>query len=371
MSPNPKPEPAARVAGLDAIRFLAAVVVVLHHVAPVPESLAGGPPGYWLRLIFNGPAAVMVFFVISGFVIHHPFVTRPLGNPIPFWVQRWLRIGLPAGVMTLLTLRFRFLGVYPPWVGFRMESLGPGKGFEDYSGLMWSLVAESIYYGLYPLLRPVAARLGWGGTAAVALVPALVLLGWQPRALLFNHFTHWMAWVLGLPAWLAGCALADSMARQGNMTPQRLPSIVAWRAGMVAAALLTAVLKEHPWASLPQIGYPWTLQPFALLVVGWLHAEVTWFRSHRGRLAAWMERGGSWSYSIYLAHLAGLSAWMTLVGGSDLPSLPWLGVILRTGVILAVCLAFFLVVERPGWQLARWAGRRLRAALDPAPLAAA
>ena len=371
MSPNPTPEPATRVAGLDAIRFIAAVVVVLHHVSPLPAALAGGPVGLALHLLFNGPAAVMVFFVISGFVIHHPYVTRPLGNPIPFWAQRWIRIALPALAMTLLTMRFHFLGVYPPWVGFHVQSLGEGRGFEDFSGLMWSLMAESIYYGLYPLLRPFAGRLGWGGIATLALIPTLALLAWQPHALLFNHFTHWMAWILGLPAWLAGCALAESLARKGSTRPSRLHSVLAWRTAVVVGALAASVLKEHPLASLPQIGYPWTLQPFALLVVGWLRAEVLPLRADPGALVAWLERGGKWSYSIYLAHMAGLSLWITLVGGYDLPYAPWLGVLLRTSGIFGVCFAFFLIVERPGWQLARWTGRRLRAALEPVPLATA
>ena len=371
MSPNPSPEPATRVAGLDAIRCIAAVVVVLHHINPLPAVLASGPVGLWLRMLLNGPAAVMVFFVISGFVIHHPFVHRPLGNPIPFWAQRWLRIGLPALAMTLLTMRFHFLGVYPPWAGFHRTPIGTGRGFEDYSGLMWSLVAESIYYGLYPLLRPVAGRLGWGRTAVLALIPTLALLAWQPRALLFNNFTHWMAWILGLPAWLAGCALAESLARKGTERPSRLPSISAWRAAVVLTAFATSVLKEHPLAPLPQIGFPWTLQPFVLLVVGWLRAEILQFRVDAGAIAFWLERGGRWSYSMYLAHMAGLSLWIALVGGFDLPSAPWLGVLLRTTGIFGVCFGFFLLVERPGWQLARWTGRRLRAALEPASLATA
>jgi peptidoglycan/LPS O-acetylase OafA/YrhL len=360
-------QPGPRVAGLDAIRFVAAVWVVLHHISPIPEPMIERPLGVWLNLLFNGPAAVMVFFVLSGFVIHHPFVHRPLGNPIPFWAQRWIRIGLPAGIMTLLTYRFHFLGVFPPWVGFRLQPLGNGAGFDDYSGLMWSLVAESIYYGLYPLLRVAGARVGWVRLATFALLPALALLMWQPRAQLFNHFTHWMAWILGLPAWLAGCALAESMVRRAATTSESRGShaVLAWRIAVLACGLVASILKEHPWQGLPQIGYPWTLQPFALLVVGWLRAEILSFPVSAGGLARLLERGGRWSYSIYLAHMAGLSVWIALAGGRDLATAPWLGAILRTVLVLAVCYLFFLAVEWPGWQVARWTGRRLRAALTP------
>lgn len=363
MSTNLSPEPPPRVAGLDTIRFVAAVSVVLHHVSPLPAHWAEGGWGMLLHLVFNGPAAVMVFFVLSGFVIHYPYTQRSMGSPIPFWIQRWIRIGLPAAVITVVTLKIPLIGVFPPWEGFRLEPLGNGAGFVDRSGLMWSLVAEAVYYGLYPGLRILGVRVGWSRLAALSVVPAVLLLLWQPRALLFNHFTHWMAWILGLPAWLSGCALAQSLAAP---TPRearfRFGSVGLWRAAVVVAFLATSVLKEQVWPALPRIGYPWSLQGFIPVAVGWIRAEVLHRRLHPtgSPITRWLEGAGRWSYSVYLAHMAGLALWLGVVRDFDLRSMPWPGAILRTAVVLAVCYFFFLTVEWPSWQIARWAGRRVR-----------
>src|SRR5690554_3974980 len=80
-------------AGLEAIRALAATMVVVHHVASISGSHAGA---------LATPAAVMdagvaIFFVLSGFLIFRPYVAallsgRPGQPPAAFWWRRVLRI---------------------------------------------------------------------------------------------------------------------------------------------------------------------------------------------------------------------------------------------------------------------------------------
>jgi peptidoglycan/LPS O-acetylase OafA/YrhL len=67
-----------RIENLDAVRFVAAAWVAISHGAlPFKSLLSDSDPG--LRLIagaltstFNGQAAVMVFFIVSGLCIHWP-----------------------------------------------------------------------------------------------------------------------------------------------------------------------------------------------------------------------------------------------------------------------------------------------------------
>jgi peptidoglycan/LPS O-acetylase OafA/YrhL len=81
-----------RVKTLDAVRGLAALVVALDHAyLTVPEGIRTGihsyaEPWFWLRysplrLMLQGSAAVMAFFVLSGFVLILPFLdgTQPRG----------------------------------------------------------------------------------------------------------------------------------------------------------------------------------------------------------------------------------------------------------------------------------------------------
>jgi peptidoglycan/LPS O-acetylase OafA/YrhL len=59
-----------RVKGLDQLRFIMAVIVLIGHGAlPIFENtIMRGIAGN----AFVGVAAVMVFFMLSGFVIHYP-----------------------------------------------------------------------------------------------------------------------------------------------------------------------------------------------------------------------------------------------------------------------------------------------------------
>jgi peptidoglycan/LPS O-acetylase OafA/YrhL len=63
-----------RVIGLDSIRFVLAFIVVLSHgVVPV---FGDGTIEKLIKLFQpTGIAAVMGFFIISGFVIHYPYST--------------------------------------------------------------------------------------------------------------------------------------------------------------------------------------------------------------------------------------------------------------------------------------------------------
>ena len=66
--------PSHRFRSLDAFRGLAALIVVVHHVMlSVPEGLRG-PLGFMESpLGMGGRFAVMLFFVLSGFVLSLPY----------------------------------------------------------------------------------------------------------------------------------------------------------------------------------------------------------------------------------------------------------------------------------------------------------
>ena len=69
-----------RIEGLDSIRFVLAFIVLVGHMGlPLPD-FAYFDSVYLINLlklfglIFNGPAAGIIFFILSGFVIHYPFI---------------------------------------------------------------------------------------------------------------------------------------------------------------------------------------------------------------------------------------------------------------------------------------------------------
>ena len=130
------------VRGLDTLRFVAAAAVALGHGAAFPLGEWLGKGAAWQRLLigaydisFDGVAAVIVFFVVSGFCIHYGPATGAPFRTLPFWVRRGVRIAIPL------------LGA----VGVA-DLLGPAaQGALEV--VLWSVYCELIYYALYPALR--------------------------------------------------------------------------------------------------------------------------------------------------------------------------------------------------------------------------
>ena len=124
-----------RVNGLDSIRFLCALVVMLFHLRLINDRLYGQSDVGLTRAaigifnaFFNGPAAVIVFFVISGFCIHYPYRADRRLSIVPFYIRRFIPSSLPAG-FCYLCMRWLF---------------NDRTRFQD--GVYWSVICEAIYY---------------------------------------------------------------------------------------------------------------------------------------------------------------------------------------------------------------------------------
>jgi peptidoglycan/LPS O-acetylase OafA/YrhL len=89
------------VSGLDTLRFVTAMWVAFSHGARFPIAQLLQPTGVINKMLyalvnttFNGTAAVSVFFVISGLLIHGGNVGKSRVNMLSFWVRRGVRIGI-------------------------------------------------------------------------------------------------------------------------------------------------------------------------------------------------------------------------------------------------------------------------------------
>lgn len=122
---KPQLHESTRYKQLDSLRGLAAVAVFFSHFLGIftglnLSRLASTPFG----VMFNGPAAVKFFFVLSGFVLSLPIVTkeRPV-KLIEFYVKRVLRI-YPAYILAIiiaLVLKYFLfdkgnMGTYSDWI---------------------------------------------------------------------------------------------------------------------------------------------------------------------------------------------------------------------------------------------------------------
>lgn len=324
-----------RIRGIDSLRFVLACIVTIGHTGAFPllEGIDTSSKIGWLihglyGATINGPAAVIVFFVISGFCIHYQYRNGESLHLLRYYPRRYLRILLPltAGIGVA-----HFLGIALPL-------------FDD--SILWSIVCEEIYYLIYPLLLRIGRRDGWGSLLMISFVMAIIVACTNITAGDYPSYGWQLNWLLGLPCWLLGCKLAENS--DSLCLPVSARSIWSWRfvVWFTSGALLG--LRFHS-----PIGFPHTLNYFAILSYYWLQQEIRYFR-HVNPLPL-LEWGGKWSYSLYLIHLPG----NVLYHQINVPNLGFiLNWFLRFTWTIGCSYIFYLLIEKPSHSFARWVGRR-------------
>jgi len=329
-----------KIAGLDSIRFLCATAVVQYHMglfelrAGSLRSVANFTAAI-LDNLFNGPAAVIVFFVISGFCIHYPFRGgRPLVAS-SFYARRFIRIVPPALVFSLVL-----------WGGLHDKSLLQQT-------VLWSIVCETIYYLIYPLLLYVQRRSSWLAIVACGYCCAIVWISTHLADLRFGAFHAvstqpyvvfgWATWIVGLPCWLLGCWLAEAFTVFSSLPRWRLWLI---RFAIYGVSILLGIVRfrfQSPWASDCVL-----LDLYAVPIFFWIGYEI----AHYVKRAPWrvLEWGGSWSYSLYLVHPLAIPL-LSAIGLTFVTKSLAMRIITSI-IVFPASYGFYWVVERPSHRLA-------------------
>lgn len=224
-----------RLAGIEGLRAIAALSVLVYHVAHygAPDSRAVDL-GVLTKVADNLRAGVTLFFVLSGFLLYRVFVAAALrGRPMPsvrdYFRNRALRI-LPAYCVILLgvavVLQHELLTAPLELLAnlLMIQNYVPAYvvGGDEGVGIVpaWSLVIEVSFYALVPILGYVAVRRSSarGGGLVAALVPVGAMLA----------------------AGLAAKAIARAMEPSGLLTVWNvaLPTHADWFAAGMAVAVL-------------------------------------------------------------------------------------------------------------------------------------
>jgi peptidoglycan/LPS O-acetylase OafA/YrhL len=159
------PDYESRVYGLDIMRALAIIFVVLEHGLMLDKANTTFP---WIKLI-NG---VELFFVLSGFLIggmlirifekSDSFGIKTIGR---FWVRRWFRTLPNYYLVLLINIVIVYFGVIHEdfsqfnwkFFFFLQNFSGP---FHAFFWESWSLSVEEWFYLLFPLILAIIFFLG-------------------------------------------------------------------------------------------------------------------------------------------------------------------------------------------------------------------
>jgi len=187
-------------------------------------------------------------------------------------------------------------------------------------------------------------RFGLKAVLAASFAISAAIVALHPRYLNFHQFGPGLTWLVGLPAWLLGCCLAEnSRSKRGQSDGEiRKPSVGAWRLLVWGLAVAASILRFHAG-----VGYPISLTILAPVLYLWLKEELAWHR--RNGATGIFERCGQFSYSIYLMHgLAVTAATFLFPFTASAAFAP-----LRLALVIALSYGFFLAVERPSHRIAR------------------
>jgi peptidoglycan/LPS O-acetylase OafA/YrhL len=351
---------------LDGLRGIAALVVVACHSLSTllgigsvfsDRSVGLNSAEMWavfspLHVFWNGTPAVLVFFVLSGFVLVLPF-TRPraVTSWAPYYAKRLLRLYPPAWAS--LAVAVALIAIIPrsaspqqsPWADMYVTDPSLGQVFKD---ALLLLTASTINTPLWSLKWEVAFSL---------LLPAYVFITLRWRR--FWHLKIGIAlllavvgavldleWLSYLPVFAIGAILGAERERISELTRSWPRS--AWF--FVAAAGL--FLANAEWISrdqpIPGVRAVVTVGATLIVLLFVQCRSAKWLGDTA--VAQWLGRV---SFSLYLVHLPIILAGVTLLRSVSLP----LALTVSVAVSFVVAELFHRYVERPSHRLSIAAGR--------------
>jgi len=353
---------------LDLMRFVAALLVVVYH-SNVRLIIADKVP-----FSSHGHAAVIVFFVLSGYVISHMAATREAA-PADYWASRLSRfysLTIPAVLLCPLldswgeALAPRFYGDRTThdlaWLRI-VTSLAYLNEIWTVSIMSfsnvpyWSLCYEMWYYVLFAItvFMRGKVRLWLGIGVAAMLGPKIMLLApiWALGVVLHRHpalarMPPWLGWTLFLASWpLYGLFQHYGLTEYGSRLLLRLIGEkwhhqMAFSKFFITDYLLALIIAAN------FIGFRAVAHRFAAIL------------RPCEKIVRWLA---GYTFSLYILHQPLLQFYAAVFDGDPLGSLFYAQVMLATLLSIVVIGHF---TEHKRHHLRRWLRRLLAARQQPA-----
>jgi peptidoglycan/LPS O-acetylase OafA/YrhL len=359
-----------RYKSLDSLRGLAAFAVVIHHClmtlprynTPVTQAnISCADALLWLlsrtpfHMFVAGTAAVMLFFVLSGFVLTLA-LNRATYGYMSFLSQRFIRLFPPFAASILLSAVLYFwvqphlLPFATAWFNQESWTTAPSVRlvaghlgmiqygeFTTLNNVMWSLTVEIRAAVLFPMIFWLARDYpGYSLLAAFGLMLVATTVGTT------NLFPAWVdSWFLTVRVlWLF---IAGSIVAQNHS------KIIA-----IVSSLKRPLARFFWIAALVAFGLPVGLT-LSIILAGAGSIVIIMMTISRPRALSVLEWPpflylGKISYSLYLVHLPVLLAFVHAFARAD-----HIPIVLGMGVLCSLVIAHLLhiLVEQPCHRLAR------------------
>jgi len=356
----------ARVDGVEALRFIAAAMIVVFHTVELPRVAVSlelprvAVPSYLNVIRTHFGMGVPLFYTLSGFVLAYGYMDS-LGTRdqvVRFYIRRFFRIAPLFYLMLGVWILFSRLRWGHFWVSYSdialnltlLFGLVPGR-HESIVWAGWSIGIEILFYIIFPLL---ALLLTSRASALTAFCVSLVISSMEFRALRSLNVGSYayMNLITHLPFFIGGI-LAYLVWRDDGFTRRRLLGRVMLLGTLcVAGSIVYSPIVHALLLSVRGVAvdlYIWA-PVFGALIMSICYSPNRMFVN---RVTRHLGRA---SYSMYLVHP--LMIVVLPPGYRILDAALGLGVIGLVGrigltltVVAAVASLSYLAVEKPGIKL--------------------
>lgn len=372
---------------LDSLRGLAALTVLLHHLLlamPQKNAFTTALEVTPARLFVNGHGAVILFFLLSGFVLSLPVLNGNTPPYFSFFIKRLFRIYVPYLVTICITIYiaiFLYQGTLPEFNSFINQSW---KNASDpsliaehilfignphtisYNPVIWTLIHELRISIVFPFVVLMVKNLN---PLASLIVCFLLTSIAGLDGMLFNlpsngYHSSYFDSLHYLSIFIIGSLIAKHRKQLMDLYRHSKASL-KWTV-LVAALLFynySEVLNKDFFKRVFDTPYNFYLSEYGIAVGAavFIVASLASTKLSSGLTHPGFVFLGKISYSLYLTHLVVMLTFAHALHGRlsnvMILSISFIGAI----IVAAVC---WFMIERPSMQLGKYLTRNKQTAAN-------
>lgn len=386
----------SRIDAFDSLRGLAAVTVIIGHLFLVMQGqahavyaqfyhwtqVAGQTP---LRVLWQGHAAVVLFFTLSGFVLYLLLAKAKLSTPA-YVAKRVVRLYVPylaavvLGIIGAYMIAADSLDGFNDWINkfwswpVTWSSIAQHVGFigqfnsDRYDFTIWTLVHEMRISLVFPIIFLMVRRMRWWAALMPFVVASATMVVLRQPAVRDTIDIAGFAAHGGLTAYMYTVHYMLAFAIGASLAHHRETLFAAYgrlpRRTRVLLGILTFTLYVYGGKALhvtslqTMMPYDWPMMAAAALLLVTAAAEPGFRRALEAPAFQYL---GRISYSLYLFHPIVLLAMLHCLAGRV--PLGWL-LIATFGLCFVVSDLAYRTLERPAVELSRVAAERVGRAYE-------
>ncbi|MCZ8516496.1 acyltransferase [Paenibacillus filicis] len=345
---------------LDSLRGIAALIVVIFHcwvLLDVPLKIKSNIWYTPFAFLISGHQSVIVFFLLSGFVLALPFLRGVKVNYYKFMIKRLCRIYIPYLFAIIVGITCRYLfnqNVLPGhWSGslnlaVYLNHLVLISSFSQnyFVPVIWSLVHEMRISILFPLIMFLVINLNWRINLLIGALSSLIgitLLRFDSGADMFTNYYDTFHYIF---IFIMGALVAKHKEDLIHIFNKFKHNILFVILNFVVYVFGYKYISYYGGA-LPSKVSDWLTAFAGVVFIIAILGKQSWGNVLRKKIFTYL---GQISYSIYLFHILILITLINVFHNKLHDSIIFILTIILTLIVSSLT---YFIVERPSIRLGK------------------